>query len=154
MGLTAEAYCDVFDRLERDRVRYVVVGGVAVVLRGHVRPVADLDLAVDPAPGETLRALRALGGLGFVSTIPLPLGVATVLRMFDRSAREVNVFVRGHVPFGELWPGSGRVSVAGGVARVASLEHLLRAKRINGRAHDLLDVEALLAREAAGRGRG
>jgi hypothetical protein len=33
------------------------------------------------------------------------------------------------------------------VARVASVAHLLVAKRITGRPHDLLDIEGLLALE-------
>ena len=37
----------VFSALEQARVRYLVVGGVAVVLHGHLRVTADLDLVVD-----------------------------------------------------------------------------------------------------------
>jgi hypothetical protein len=135
----------VFDRLERDGIRYAVISGVAVVLHGHVRPVADLDVVIDPAPGEAARALHALAGLGFVPSIPLPLSMVTVLRMFDRSQREVDVFVRYHIPFDRLWANSRHVRVGGGVARIVSLEHLLQAKRINGRPHDLSDIAGLLA---------
>lgn len=142
---TPEIYCDVFERLERDAVRYVVISGVAVVLHGHVRPVADLDIVVDPAPEEAGRAMSALARGGFAPSIPLPLSMVSVLRTFDHLQREVDVFVRYHVPFDDLWAGSERVGVGDGVARVASLEHLLRAKRINGRPHDLLDIAGLLA---------
>ena len=150
MELTTETYGDVFDRLERDHVRYVVVSGVAVVLHGHVRPIADLDLVIDPAPDEAGRAMRALNALGFVPSVPLPLSLLSVLRMFDQSQREVDVFVRYHIPFDELWASSERLRVGNGAARVVSLEHLLRAKRITGREHDLLDIEGLLALEAGG----
>jgi hypothetical protein len=135
----------VFERFGRDGVRYVVVSGVAVVLRGHARPVADLDVVIDPAPDESLRAMRALGGLGFVPSLPLPLSMLTVLRLFDRTGREVDLFVRYHIPFAELWASSELIRVGACPARVVSLEHLLRAKRINGRPHDLSDIEALLA---------
>jgi hypothetical protein len=148
VGSTPEAYCDVFERFERDGVRYVTVSGVAVVLRGHVRPVADLDVVIDPAPDESRRATDALSLLGFVPSIPLPLSLLTVLRMFDLTQREVDVFVRYHIPFAELWADSELVRVGDCLARVASLEHLLRAKRINGRPHDLSDIEALLALKA------
>lgn len=153
MGVTTESYGDVLDRFERDHVRYVVVSGVAVVLHGYVRPIADLDLVIDPAPDETRRAMRALSALGFVPSIPLPLSLLTVLRMFDQSEREVDVFVRYHIPFDELWTSSERVPVGNSVAHVMSLEHLLRAKRVTGRAHDLLDLEELFALEVDGRGR-
>jgi len=150
---TAETYCDVLDELERGGVRYVVTGSVAVALHGHKRAVADLDIIVDPAPQETNRALHALARAGFMPSIPIPLSMLSVLRTFDQSGREVDVFVRHHIGFNELWPDSVRVRVgeSDSVARVASLEHLLRIKRDNGRPHDLLDIEGLLALEGRGR---
>jgi hypothetical protein len=69
----------------------------------------------------------------------------TVLRMFDHAEREVDVFVRYHIPFDRLWADSRHMRVGDGVARIVSLEHLLQAKRINGRPHDLADIAALLA---------
>jgi hypothetical protein len=42
-------YDDVFAALHRAGVRFVVVGGVAVVLQGHIRTTVDLDLVVDLA---------------------------------------------------------------------------------------------------------
>jgi hypothetical protein len=144
-GATPETYSDVFDRLERDGIRYAVISGVAVVLHGHVRPVADLDVVIDPAPGEVVRALGALAGCGFVSSLPLPMSMLTVLRMFDQSEREVDVFVRYHIPFDRLWADSRQVRVGDAVVRIVSLDHLLQAKRINGRPHDLSDLAALLA---------
>ena len=146
-------YGDVFERLEHERVRYVVVSGMAVVLHGYVRPIADLDIVIDPAPDEARRAMYALVLSGFVPSLPLPLSAVTVMRMFDRSQREVDVFVRYHIPFDELWAHSENVRVGEHVARVASLDHLLKAKQITGRPHDLLDVEGLLALEGRGRDR-
>ena len=145
--VTPELYCDVFDGLERHEVRYVVIGGAAVVMHGYVRPIVDLDIVIDPAPAEANRALRALAQGGFVPSVPLPLSMLSVLRMFDHSQREVDVFVRYHIPFNDLWTDSERVLVGKGssVARVESLEHLLRAKRIDGRPRDLQDVDGLLA---------
>ena len=144
-GATPETFSDVFSQFERDGIRYAVISGVAVVLYGHARPVADLDMVIDPAPGEAARALGALAGLGFVSSLPLPLNMLTVLRMFDHAEREVDVFVRYHIPFDRLWADSRLMHVGGGVARIVSLEHRLQAKRINGRPHDLSDIAALLA---------
>lgn len=41
-------------------MRYLVAGGVAVVLHGYLRTTADLDLIVQLEPDNTLRALNAL----------------------------------------------------------------------------------------------
>ena len=153
--MTPETYSDLFDRLELERVRYVVIGGVAVVLHGYVRPVADLDLAIDRDPFEAQRAMMALAAVGFVPTLPLPLSALTVLRLFDHSEREVDLFVRSHLPFDVWWAGSKLARVGDGsvVARISSIEHILRAKRIDGRPLDLLDIEGLLALEGRGQDR-
>ena len=150
---TPETYGDVFNRLERDAIRYAVISGIAVVLHGHVRPVADLDVVIDPVPDQAVSALRALAACGFVQSIPLPLSMVTVMRMFDRAQREVDVFVRYHIPFDQLWANSRHVRVGDGVVRIVSLAHLLRAKQINGRPHDLSDIAALLALDARGHDR-
>jgi hypothetical protein len=144
-GLTPLNYNDVFHRLACNHVRYVVVSGVAVVLHGYVRPIADLDIVIDPLPEEGHRAMSSLMGLGFVPTVPLPLRLVTMLRMLDSSNREVDLFVRYHISFDELWCGSERVLVGDSLVPVVSLQHLIVAKRINGRPHDLLDIERLLA---------
>ncbi len=142
---TPATFSDVFDALERNSVPYVVVSGVAVVLHGHIRPVFDLDIVIASTSDEQNRALQTLMQIGFVPSIPVPLSMLTVLRMFDQSAREIDVFVNYHIPFHELWASSKQISVGDRTARVASLEHLLRVKRITGRPHDLMDVDGLLA---------
>ncbi len=42
------------------QVRYLVVGGVAVVLHGYLRTTADLDLVLHLERENALRAMRAL----------------------------------------------------------------------------------------------
>jgi hypothetical protein len=138
-------YCDIFEALERNGVQYVVVSGVAVVLHGHVRPVFDLDIVIASTADEQNRAVKTLLRAGFVPSIPVPLDMLTVLRMFDQSGREIDVFARYHIPFNELWANSEQRRVGNQLARVVSLEHLLQAKRTTGREHDLMDVDALLA---------
>jgi hypothetical protein len=150
---TPATYVDVFDRFERDKIRYVVVSGIAVVLHGYVRPVFDLDMVIDPAPQKAARAMNALALTGFVPSLPLPLNLLTVMRMFDSTQREVDIFVRYHIPFDEMWLKSELVKVGDhSIARAMSLEHLLRAKRITGRPHDILDIEGLRTLEVRGLG--
>ena len=143
--MTPELYTDIFDRFQQDSVRYVVISGAAVVLHGFARPIADLDIVVDPAPAEADRAMMSLMNVGFFSSIPLPLSMVSVLRMFDSLSREVDVFVRYRLPFEDLWTNSVLMTVGSSVARVASLDDLLTAKRLVGRPHDLSDVEGLMA---------
>ena len=95
--------------------------------------------------GLPLPSASTLMASGFVPTIPLPLNALTVLRMFDRLNREVDVFVRYYIPFEELLSASEMVCVSDNMVRVASLEHVIQAKRITRRPHDLHDIERLLS---------
>jgi hypothetical protein len=52
-------------------VRYVVVGGLATVLHGYARLTADVDLAVDLAPEEATKMIRALVASGFRPQVPV-----------------------------------------------------------------------------------
>jgi hypothetical protein len=64
--------------LEREGVRYVLIGGFAVILHGYVRSTKDIDLLVDPSD-ENVRALkRALADL--------PDNAAAELRSLRRRA--------------------------------------------------------------------
>ena len=149
-------YGDVFERLEAERVRYVMVGGMAVALHGHARPTRDLDIVVEHTPPEARRATAALLSLGFVPALPLPLEMLTVQRFTDAARREVDAFARFRLPFEELWAASERLTTAAGQrVRVCSLEHLIRRKRLDGRPRDVRDVEALLtvSRAASGNDR-
>ena len=49
--------------LEREGVRYVLIGGFAVILHGLVRTTKDVDLLVDPSEENVRAVKRALGTL-------------------------------------------------------------------------------------------
>jgi uncharacterized protein (DUF1330 family) len=53
-------YLEVFSSLNKFGVRYLVVGGVALVLHGVLRLTADLDLVVDLAEDNLVKFLKAL----------------------------------------------------------------------------------------------
>jgi hypothetical protein len=143
-------FADVLERLEREGVRYVVMGGFALVLHGLERPTADLDLAVEPAAAEAARTLLVLAAAGFVPTIPLSLSEVTVLRTIDPEGREIDVFARPYVPFAELWARSELIPSGTTMVRVASVADLIRAKRARGLPEDLRDADQLVRRLADG----
>jgi len=139
-----ETFCDVLEHLNRENARYVVVSGFAVVMHGHKRDIVDLDVVIDPSPAEAQRFMHALALAGFMPSIPLPLGMAPILRLFDRLSREVDVFVRYYISFEDLWSTSETVKVGNQMARIAALEHVVQVKQTLSRPHDLADIEALM----------
>ncbi len=157
----------VFAALTVANVRYVVVGGVAVVLHGHPRLTADLDLVVDLAPDAAAAAIDALLGLGLVSRLPVePHDFADPeVRagwIADRNVRvfslhdptdaliEVDLFAESPLPFEELYERSGVVRLGSASVHVASIEDLIAMKRMAARPQDLADIHALEAIMEAG----
>ena len=150
----------IFEALNRRNVRYVVVGGVAVVLHGHARLTADLDLAVDLTPSATREAVAALTDVGLQPRLPVDaMDLAdpairerwqrekgmTVFSMWDPGdpLRSVDLFVENPISFEELWSGADIVDLDGMPARIASIPDLIRLKRIADRPQDHADIEAL-----------
>jgi hypothetical protein len=148
--------------LNAANVRYLVVGGVAVVLHGHLRTTADLDLVVGLAPENARRAIEALRSLGFVPRAPVPAEQfadpasrqawisekgLTVFSLASAALRglEVDLFVQEPFDFDAAWSRAVRVPLDEAIATVASIDDLVALKRASGRPVDLEDVEALLA---------
>lgn len=150
----------VFRALEDADVRFVVVGGVAVVLHGHARLTADLDLAVDLEPGPARRAIDALVGMGLRPAAPVdPAGFAEPatraswiaergmlvfsLRDPEDPLRQVDLFVDEPIPFEELWTRAVLVPLDPVPVRVASIPDLIMMKELAGRPLDRDDIENL-----------
>lgn len=108
-----------------------VIGGVAVVLHGHVRTTVDVDVLVE----SLADAAAALKGIGFA---------------FDRASRE---FRRGDVPVHLVLPDQARISNVRSIEidgiRTVSLADLIAMKLSLGlrdplRAQDVADVIGLI----------
>ena len=152
----------VFGALNESGVRYLVVGGVAAVLHGHLRTTGDLDLYVDLAPDNVLRAVAALGRLGFRPRAPVPAAWLadperrvewarekglTVFSFWSDAVPglEVDLFVQEPMDFGPAYARAVRVDLDTTWTTVAAIEDLIRMKQASARPIDLADVEALRA---------
>jgi predicted nucleotidyltransferase len=151
-----------FKTLNDAGVRYVVVGGLAVVLQGHARLTADVDLIVDLEPGAAAKAIETLTAMNLRPQIPVnPLDFADssiragwirdrgmqVFSFVDPSnpMRIVDLFVDHPIPFDDLWSRSEQFELSQTTVRVASIPDLIRLKRLAARPQDLSDIEQLEA---------
>jgi hypothetical protein len=64
---------EVMQGLQSAEVRFLVVGGLAVVAHGHTRVTHDLDLVLAMDPKNLESALRVLAGQGFSPRLPVKL---------------------------------------------------------------------------------
>jgi hypothetical protein len=153
----------IVEALNRSNVRYLVAGGLAVVAHGYVRFTADVDVIVDLAPDNVVRAIGALNSLGYRPRAPVPFEQfadpamraqwvrdkgLTVFSLYsaDHSATEVDLFVEVPVDFDEAYGEARWMDVAPGLpASFLGLDDLLRLKQKAGRPQDMLDVEQLNA---------
>ena len=138
-----DVYEQVLAALANANVKFVVTGGVAVVLHGFSRPVADLDIVVDPAPQNLDAAMACLTRLGFWPTVPLPLSLVLVMRMMHTDGHEVDVNRVYPVPFRELFERAAHVSIGGQDIPFVSRADLLDVKRRRNRDYDQDDVRLL-----------
>lgn len=155
-------YEPIFKILNAAGVRYVVVGDIATLLHGYARLTADVDLAVDLAPQEALRMIRALVGKGFRPQVPVSAEVFAdgavreqwrqekhmlAFSLVDPTnpMRVVDLLLKPEVSFEELLARSQEAVVGETCVRVASLDDLIKLKRHAGRPQDLVDVKELEA---------
>ena len=154
----------VLDSLNRADVRYLVVGGVAVVLHGYLRATADLDLVVQLEPDNVKRAVQALGESGWKPRAPVAAEsladpqtrrswiTEKGMRVFSLwnpnvPTLEVDLFVDEPFDFDTVYARSVKVKLDVTETRIIALDDLIALKQQAGRHQDLADVEALRALE-------
>ena len=152
----------VFAALDEADVRFVIVGGLAVVAHGHARLTVDTDLVIDLEEAPASRAMDALVALGLEPRAPVDArrfadpksrlswieekGML-VFSFFDPrdQVAELDVFVESPLPFEVLYADAIETTVAGRRVRVASIDHLIEMKRRAGRPKDIEDIRELEA---------
>jgi hypothetical protein len=153
-------FLPVFAALETASVRYVVVGGVAVVLHGHPRLTADLDLIIELSPAAALAAMRALSRFGLRPRAPVQIedfADESLRRTWIRDKgmrvfslwspedplRVVDIFAEYPIPFEDLYRRAIVTAMGSQAVRVACIEDLIALKRLADRPKDRSDIEAL-----------
>src|SRR6185295_1661053 len=139
--------------LSRLAVRYLVVGGVAVVLHGFLRATADLDLVLDLDPENLETAVDLLDRLGFRPRAPVPLRAFAEdaerkrwlaeknLQVFSlwnsrMPGFEVDLFVEPPFDFAEAYARATWAPLGAENVPVVAIDDLIAMKRRAGRPRD------------------
>lgn len=149
----------VFEALNQAKVKYLVVGGVAVVLHGHLRTTGDLDLMVELSRENAQHAMDALSRLGFRPRAPVAAadfsdpnirrtwiqekGLTVFSLWHPASPLEVDLFVEEPFSFTEVYGRALRVPLERSYAMLISKDDLIARKRTANRIQDHADIEAL-----------
>ncbi len=158
-------FIGLFAILAAARIRFVLVGGLALVLHGLDRLTADVDLVIDLSADSARSAVQALTEAGYRPLAPVdPIALSDpeqrrewqtlrnmqVFSFWDSANTRptVDIMLSPEVPFEELWVAAAVMNLGGHDVRVASIEHLIRMKAAAGRPQDLADIERLRAKLA------
>lgn len=151
---------EIFKALADADADYVVVGGLAVIMHGHLRATRDLDLIIGLQPDNCTRAMDALSSIGLRPRLPVSLADFAdpekredwasnrnmlVFQLWDpeNPERSVDLFVREPLDFRTMLSDAVTKDLDGVPIRVASIAHLIALKRLAGRPLDMDDIEAL-----------
>jgi len=149
------AFDQLLRRLAEAEARFVLVGGLALGARGVVRGTKDVDIVVDPDPGNLkLVAEVAVAAGGHVQRGEALLGSAFSIAAEMASGEQVAIEtdlgrldvvqgLEGIPPFSELRARATEADVLGVTVAVCSATDLRAMKLAAGRGQDLLDVENL-----------
>jgi hypothetical protein len=145
---------ELLETLSKADVRFVVIGGVALVLRGSVRLTVDLDICYARDAANLRRLAGALAphrprlrgapdGLPFIwDAQTLRSGLNFTLKT-DLGDLDVLGEVTGLGGYDAVATFASEQDVVGLRLAVLSLDGLERAKRAAGRVKDLLDLEEI-----------
>ena len=141
-------------------VRYLIVGGLAVVAHGYVRYTADVDIVLDLKSENALRAIKALEAIGYRPLAPVDAADFAdaelrktwheekgmlVFQMLNgnRPETRLDLFVTEPFDFDREFAAAKWEEVASVKAPVLQVATLIAMKTQVGRSQDLVDVEQL-----------
>ncbi len=158
-----DSVATIIRHLNEGGVRYLVVGGLAVVAHGYVRFTADIDLLVGLDPINAANAIGVLKAMGYAPRAPVAMEefanpvkraewkrekAMTVFSLFSAThpGTEIDIFVEDPLGFDQAIVNAVSFGIAQGVAApMCSLPDLLKLKSMAGRPQDLLDIQKLKA---------
>jgi len=151
----------ILQALDTAKVRYLVVGGLAVVVHGYVRYTGDVALVIEPDPAVRRRAVEALRKLGYTPRLPVPFEsyadpvqiarwrdeknmLAFTATSHEHPETDLDLFVGDAFDFESAYGRARCEEIAPGIVMtVVPRAELLDMKRRAGRTRDRDDIEAL-----------
>jgi len=158
---TASFY-SVVEALSKRGVRFIVVGGLAVIEHGYLRATRDMDIVIQLVSENIYSCFKALEEIGYRPTVPISAEQFAdpdlrqrwqgekhmrVLQFWsdDYPDTKLDIFLDSPFDFDLEWKNSKRVSAQphANEIRFASIPALIKMKQVAGRPRDLIDIEYL-----------
>ncbi len=142
-----QSYKDLLRIFDRHQVRFLVVGGFAVMLYSEPYVTKDLDVWVEPTPENAMRVFQALAEFGAPLTGATAEDFLNPRHIYQIGVGYVRIDVLMNVPglrFDEAWGRRNMVDIEGQRTPFLAKEDLVTAKREAGRPEDRIQLKRLL----------
>ena len=153
-------YDEVIAALNKNKIKYAVAGGVAVVLYGYARLTVDLDLIAELSEKNLEKFFDTLYNLNYRPKIPVTKEQfinernrsewikkkgMTVFSFFNLKdhLKLIDVFVKELIKFSEIEKKIEKIKVNSLIIPVICIGHLKKLKLLASRPQDLIDVRNL-----------
>ncbi len=127
-------------------VRYLVVGGYALAFHGYPRYTKDLDVWIEPSPGNADRIIDALDDFGFGSLGPAAadfLESETIIQLgYPPHRIDLLTTITG-VAFEDCYRVKDGVDIEGVHIDFIDSDNFKKNKRATGRPRDAVDADSL-----------
>lgn len=140
---------DFIAALNAAEVRYILVGGYAVILHGYARTTGDMDIWVEPSRENYKRLVRAFHefGMSLFDMTESRFLATTIYDVFSFGRSPVSIDIITQIKgleFDDAYSASQWFPVEEDLSvRSLSLASLILAKKAAGRNKDLDDIEQL-----------
>ena len=143
-------YKDLLQLLFDENVKFLVVGGYAVVAHGYARTTDDIDIWIEPTLENAEKTIRAVRRYDVTTSELQPERVADPYSFFRIGTDQgLKIDIMSHpgsdLEFNEAWPGRFITEFEGMEIPFIGLRDLFRIKKAVGRHRDLDDLENLRA---------
>ena len=136
--------------LDDAKIRYLVVGGIAVGLHGEPRYTKDLDLLITVRPPDQQRLYDCLTEFGAPTHILAPDELLQDDFVFHFGAPPWRIDILTTIPgvdFEAAYAARVPLNLGEYTASCISKSDLIKSKRASGRPQDLIDLESLVGRQ-------
>ena len=144
--LTSPDFKELLNLFKKHEVRYLIIGGYAVMRYTEPRFTKDLDLLVAADKGNARAVHNALKEFGAPLQNLSPDDFAKEGYFYQMGSPPLRVDVLMSIPgvnFADAWQKCETVTIAETDMQFISKSDLIKAKRASGRPQDLLDLEKL-----------
>lgn len=131
--------------LNKHDVRYIVIGGYAVVYHGYVRSTNDIDIWIDIRENNIEKVLEALNEFGFssINIKKTDFSPNQIIQLGYPPNRIDLITTPAGIDFETCFQAKEQFVIDDVSINIIDLENLIKAKNASNRTRDLADIEEL-----------